>query len=120
MKPFTVVLLTLGVALLVTVPAWARGSGGHSGHCHSVGSVHGNVRGSGSSTQVLATGSAGVSDFSHCPVALPHGTVCPVGGVYQATAPPGRGAPESDLGPWWVFLFLGRSVAGGIRWLAGL
>ena len=120
MKRPTVVLLTLGVPLLVPDPARARGGGGHGGHCHGSGWGHTNAHGGGHSMRSSALGSTALSGFDQCSGTLQSGTVCQRGGFYGVTPPPQQGAPESDLGPWRIFLYLGRGVAGGVRWLTGL
>ena len=122
MKRRIALLLLLGVVLLsVADRVWARGHGGH-GHGVAQGghaSPFGPGRGAGNS---LASGSPGFHTLSNCPARLHEGAFCPLHGLhaggtfYPAEGPP-QGAPESDLGPWWIFLYLGRGVVRGLRWL---
>ncbi len=123
MKQLAAVQLILGTVLLtIAVPAGARGNGGHGGHSHCVSQSRGHSSGMGASAeQSLASGSHGLVN---CPFRLREGGFCPfhaaqVGGTFYPAEGAAQGAPESDLGPWWIFLFLGRGAVRGVRWLTG-
>jgi hypothetical protein len=126
-KRLASVQLILGTVLLtVAVPAGARGNGGgHGGHSHCASHSRGHSSGMGSSTgHSLASGSQESHGFVNCPVQLREGAFCPfhagqVGGTFYPAEGPTEGPPESDLGPWWIFLFLGRGAVRGVRWLIG-
>ena len=69
--------------------------------------------------------SSGFHSFGNCSARVEPVGFCPVNGryfadgVYPVTSSQDEGPPESDLGPWWIFLFLGRSIVRGVRWLTG-
>jgi hypothetical protein len=119
MKGVVAVLFILATVWLAAAgPAWARG--GHGGHC-GAGGGHGHALGTGGGAgEPLASGPQSLGD---CSGRLQDGVFCPTNGPgfgdesYQETSE--EGSHESDLGPWWIFLFLGRSVVRGIRWLVG-
>jgi hypothetical protein len=83
---------------------------------------------------VVARGTNAPHAFANCPARFVDGTFCPIHGLHVGGSffavergfvadegvPVTEGAPESDLGPWIVFLWMGRAVVGAVRSLAML
>jgi hypothetical protein len=86
------------------------------------------------SSFVAAPGTSVPHSFANCPAQLVDGAFCPlhgfhVGGsffggpidlVSEEAIPPGEVTHDSDLGPWNVFLWMGRAVSSAVHYLAVL
>jgi hypothetical protein len=137
------ILYSLAAAFLIAgaATAFADGHvhgghhhGGHSGlaqagHAHAGGAFHGHFQGGhhlgDGHSHGLAPRADAFHGFADCPARLHDGTFCPRHGVffggpsYRPEAERAEGTPESDLGPWIIFLWLARGIAKGARWLTG-
>ena len=81
---------------------------------------------------VVAPGTSAPHSFADCPARLVDGASRPFHGVHvggsfitmQTGVVPEEGtpqrAPDSDLGPWIVFLWMGRAISGAVHSLAAL
>src|SRR5262249_5614814 len=81
---------------------------------------------------VVAPGTNAPHRFANCPARLVDGAFCPLhgfhvagsffgaqsGSVSEETIQSAEGARDSDLGPWIVFLWMGRAVAAAAHSLA--
>jgi hypothetical protein len=88
----------------------------------------------GASGFVAAPGTSAPHSFANCPARLADGAFCPlhglrVGGsffgvqrgfVSEEAIPPAEGSHDSDLGPWIVFLWMGRGLSRAVHSLAAL
>jgi hypothetical protein len=84
------------------------------------------------SSFVVAPGTNALHSFANCPARLVDGAFCPVHGFHvggsffgvqrgfasEEAISPAEGTRDSDLGPWIVFLWLGRAISGAMGWLA--
>jgi hypothetical protein len=73
---------------------------------------------------VVAPGTNAPHNFTNCPARFVEGAFCPIHGfhvggsffgvqrgfVSEEAIPPAEGTYDSDLGPWIVFLWMGRAV----------
>jgi hypothetical protein len=83
---------------------------------------------------VVAPGANAPHTFANCPARFVDGAFCPVHGLHvggsffavqrgfvaEDEVRVSEGTPDSDLGPWIIFLWLGRAVVGAARGLAAL
>lgn len=83
----------------------------------------------------VAPGANAPHTFANCPAKFVDGAFCPVHGLHVGGSffavqrgiasggegvPVTEGAPESDLGPWIIFLWMGRALVGAVRSLTAL
>ena len=84
------------------------------------------------SSFVVSPGTNAPHSFANCPALLVDGAFCPFHGVHvggsfvtmqTGVVPEERtpqGAPDSDLGPWIVFLWMGRAISSAVHSLIAL
>jgi hypothetical protein len=86
------------------------------------------------SSFVAVSGTSAPHSFANCPARLVDGTSCPlhgflVGGsffeaqrgvVSEEAIPVAEGIHDSDLGPWIIFLWMGRALSSAVHYLAAL
>jgi hypothetical protein len=83
---------------------------------------------------VVARGANAPHTFANCPARFGDGAFCPIHGLHVGGSffavergfvtdegvPVAEGTRESDLGPWIVFLWMGRALVSAARLLAAL
>ena len=115
-----------------------HGHGAHGRHGHGHARPHGHAPGGHGAAftgdrfhyfgdgddHLIADNALHAHSLTVCPIRFTDDAFCvhhgfQGAGRFYGSSPRSGSAPESDLGPWWVFLVLGRTVAKAAQWLIG-